>query len=131
MKIISETRAFPIPAITFFENGFESECVLEKGKSVSIAFAEGRYCTSCFKEIISGSSCSECAFANAFNICLKCTGGKCLQYEEGLKANCFGQKYCVYLALFGESVKAGVSRESRFRERLLEQGADFALKVFG
>ena len=132
MKIVCNANFLPIPSLTILdaESRAEERVILERNSLVSISFSEGHYCVSCLKEIISGSECSECAFANAFKICLQCRGDKCLQYEKELLDDCFNKSYCVYLALFGTQVKAGVSKEHRFEQRLLEQGADAGVRAF-
>ena len=103
---------------------------LKKGESVSFALSEESYCTTCKAKLIYGNECPECQFKSAYGICMRCDGKKCIQGEEGIKKNCFEREHCVYLALFGENVKVGVSLETRFEKRLVEQGADFGVKIF-
>ncbi|HIH20101.1 TPA: DUF2797 domain-containing protein [Candidatus Micrarchaeota archaeon] len=132
MKLISSVEFYQVPTLTVKETsrGSEEKIPLGKNSQISLDFAEGHYCVSCFNGVISGSECYECGIANAWNICMDCPGDKCLQYDKNLRDRCFGGKYCVYLALFGDNVKAGVSIEARLQQRLLEQGADWGVKVF-
>ena len=132
MKLVRRITSAPQPALDILdsESGTSEQLLLKKGDALSFHLSEQHYCVSCFKEIISGSECYECGIANTWKICLQCDGHKCLQYDENLLEACFGGKYCVYLALFGENVKAGVSREDRLEQRLAEQGADWGVKVF-
>lgn len=96
---------------------------------IDIHVMPGRYCVGkiqpkkfsyCFNKVNYGYQCYMCFRSNAFNLCAKCTGEKCL----------LNRKICgphvVYLTTFANTIKVGVTSAQRFPERIIEQGADFA-----
>lgn len=72
--------------------------------------------------------CYECYIRDRFFPCLKCSGATCAADAE-IAQICQQNEYVVYLALFGSTVKVGVSRFDRLTERLAEQGADLGAIV--
>lgn len=69
----------------------------------------------------SHSKCEECHRLDYHSLCSICNGSKCLLEEE----RCV-MPYVVYLALFGNVLKVGVSKSSRYPKRTIEQGADYS-----
>ena len=118
------------PAFILETDGTQEKITLEKGMQAFFPMGVETHCLQCGKQTVSSSECYECKAKNAFGICLGCEGKKCLQYDGFLKKKCFENDYCVYLALFGKTIKAGVSLEKRLEKRLFEQGADLGVKIF-
>ena len=71
--------------------------------------------------------CKSCMFHDNFFMCMRCTGDKCL--NEKRRDKCKKEKYFVYISIFDSLAKVGISQSFRLRQRLVEQGADFAAKV--
>ncbi|MBI4360930.1 DUF2797 domain-containing protein [Candidatus Micrarchaeota archaeon] len=117
----------------------EKTQLLEKGSAVDLALHPEVHCLGysrsgqrhvCPETRIGRKQCSSCAKEDDFLVCLRCDGATCLQFNSQLKDDCFGKEYSVYLASFGQTVKAGISKTSRLEKRWVEQGADFALEAF-
>lgn len=72
----------------------------------------------------SHSKCEECHRLDYHSLCSICNGSKCLLEEE----RCV-MPYVVYLALFGNVLKVGVSKSSRYPKRTIEQGADYSMII--
>ncbi len=116
------------------------QILLSKGETINLALSPEVYCLgytregtrhACPKKATGKKQCSFCSKEDDFLVCLRCDGATCLQFTDGLKNDCFGKDYCVYLASFGQQVKAGVSKTERVQKRWVEQGADYAARVFG
>ncbi|MBI5225617.1 DUF2797 domain-containing protein [Candidatus Micrarchaeota archaeon] len=116
------------------------EILFVTGESVSLALSPEVYCLgfgrdgkryTCAKKSTGRKQCATCQKEDDFLVCLRCDGATCLQFTPQIKDDCFGKDYSVYLASFGETVKAGVTKTQRVQKRWVEQGADFACKVFG
>lgn len=112
---------------------------LEKGSSVNWTLHPDVYCLGyarnserhpCSNNRTGRKQCSSCAKQDDFLVCLRCDGATCLQFTDSLKDDCFGNQYSVYLASFGQTIKAGISKTERLQKRWVEQGADFAVEVF-
>ncbi|HLD75522.1 MAG TPA: DUF2797 domain-containing protein [Candidatus Norongarragalinales archaeon] len=117
----------------------KKEYRLEKGENIQIALSEELHCTGysrnkehhpCPKNSKGKKQCIHCSKEDDWLACLRCDGSTCLQFNPDLKDDCFGQEYAVYLASFGQNVKAGISKKERVQKRWIEQGADFACIVF-
>ncbi len=116
------------------------DIVLSKGQTINLALSPETHCLgytrngvrhACPKKATGKKQCGFCAKEDDFLVCLRCDGATCLQFTDGLKDDCFGKDYSVYLASFGTQVKAGVSKTERLQKRWVEQGADYAARVFG
>lgn len=70
--------------------------------------------------------CQECQMMDDFFRCIKCNG---ICYNEKQRKFCEEGNYFVYLAAFDSLLKVGITSEHRFFERLIEQGADFGVKL--
>jgi len=126
-----------------------SEVVFGAGETLSIKVEGGRFCTGysritrdytgpdSWKErvpcptsskIESGSQCKACRANDAATPCARCTGGSCTAHPNVRNA-CERSEAYVYLAVFGDRVKAGVSQGRRVEKRWVEQGADAARRV--
>jgi len=72
---------------------------------------------------------NQCSFCKKRDVLNVYTDGDFTFYPE-LKEILSKETYVLYLAQFGESItKVGISRKSRYTERWIEQGADFATIV--
>ncbi len=112
---------------------------LAPGETIDLPLSPDTFCLGfgrdgarhpCTKKATGRKQCSSCAKEDDFLVCLRCDGATCLQFTPALKDACFGGDYSVYLAAFGENVKAGISRTARLEKRWVEQGADYAAHVF-
>ncbi|MBI5036579.1 DUF2797 domain-containing protein [Candidatus Micrarchaeota archaeon] len=117
----------------------EKDIQLLKGTEVSLALSTETYCTgytkssephACPKQSKGKKQCFSCSQNDEWLPCLKCDGSTCLQFSDGIKDDCLGGKYSVYLASFGDKVKAGISKADRIEKRWVEQGADYACIIF-
>lgn len=115
------------------------EYVLRPGETVNLALSPDVYCLGygregqrhpCGKKATGRKQCATCQKEDDFLVCLRCDGATCLQFTPQLKDDCFGKDYSVYLASFGDKVKAGVTKSARVQKRWVEQGADYAVRVF-
>ncbi|MBI2445961.1 DUF2797 domain-containing protein [Candidatus Micrarchaeota archaeon] len=115
------------------------DIVLSNGATVNLALSTDVYCLGytqqgarhdCPKKATGKKQCATCAKEDDFLSCLRCDGATCLQFTPQWKEDCFGKDYTVYLASFGDKVKAGVTQTARVRKRWVEQGADYAVRVF-
>lgn len=70
--------------------------------------------------------CYECQQNDEFFRCIKCSGN-CI--NENQRENCIKSTYNVYLAVFDSLLKVGISVNFRLLQRLVEQGADFGVKL--
>lgn len=70
--------------------------------------------------------CTSCMEKDDYFSCISCRG-ECMNPKQ--RMSCMKNIYNIYLACFGEHVKVGISIGFRLRERLIEQGADFAAKI--
>jgi len=87
----------------------------------------GSFYYKCDKRPAAGEiRCKTCSLSDEWFACVKCRG-ECINQKK--RAGCETTPYILYLAAFGERVKIGVSNQFRFFERILEQGADFAVKI--
>ena len=123
--------------------------VLERDGGVSFKIGKGRFCVGhsrvtmdyttvdswkkripCFTSSLadSGSQCRACAASDASQPCARCTGESCSAHPS-VKEKCEHSEAYVYLAVFGDRVKAGVSQGRRVEKRWIEQGADAARRV--
>ena len=130
-------------------DGEPGEVALTKGKNISFRLGKGRFCvglsritrdystTDSWKARIqcptsslakSGNQCRSCAAGDTSRTCARCTGETCNAYPS-VKEVCERNEAFVYLAVFGERVKAGVSQGRRVEKRWIEQGADAARRV--
>ncbi len=130
-------------------DGEPGDVTLDRGKAVSFKMGKGRYCvghsrvtrdyttTDSWKERVpcptssladSGSQCRSCTLNDASSPCARCTGDTCTAHPS-VKEKCEASEAFVYLAVFGDRVKAGVSQGRRVEKRWIEQGADAARRV--
>jgi len=114
--------------------------VLKPGEEVNLALSPDVYCLgygregrrhACANKAKGRKQCAACQKEDDFLVCLRCDGATCLQFTPEIKDDCFGKDYSVYLASFGDKVKAGVTKTARVQKRWVEQGADYAARVFG
>ncbi|MFH0817379.1 MAG: DUF2797 domain-containing protein [Candidatus Micrarchaeota archaeon] len=127
MRHIISFYSHKTPKMVIREENEASELELTGPISFDLSF--NRYCVGytrfdkrypCPDEALSDSN--QCPHCRRLEIsCASCRGDVCL----------FGHSECalgghyIYLASFGELVKAGVTKKERIHERLIEQGADF------
>ena len=78
-------------------------------------------------KIRKGKQCDYCKSLDTSLPCARCTGEKCLLKER--REMCKKEKFAIYLATFGDMLKVGISHEKRLKQRLVEQGCDFAAKI--
>jgi len=110
-------------------SGFET-LKLSPGRSFSFELVNERRCTGyapapgerapCpeFREISSGSQCSECRGKDIYS-----------DYVRGDEQADLEGDFSVYLAQISEKVKVGVTRSEKIPERWIEQGADYGVEV--
>lgn len=127
--------------IGFYSHGIPKVVIREKEvaeleliDSVSLELSFNRYCIGytridkdypCPDEAMSDSA--QCGHCRKLELsCASCKGDEC---RLGLGKECMLGEHYVYLASFGEFVKAGVTKKERINERLIEQGADFGVVV--
>ena len=110
---------------------------LKKGKEISFKVLDRKFCIGyrdldkwvfCGKEINSGLRCKECLKNDILIPCLSCDGTICRGFPK-LREICETGIYYIYLTSFGDHLKVGVVRETRFPKRWIEQGADFGTRV--
>jgi hypothetical protein len=131
MKHIIGFYSHKTPKIVIREKDSIEE--LELAGKISLELSFNRYCVGyarfdksypCPHEALSDSS--QCPHCRKLELsCAACRGDECL---FGHRECMLGEHY-VYLASFGELVKAGVTKSERINERLIEQGADFGVVV--
>ncbi len=131
MKHIISFYSHRIPKMVIRENNDTSE--LELASHVSFELSFNRYCTGytrfdksypCPDEALSDSG--KCPHCRKLELsCAACRGDECLFGHS----ECLLGEHLIYLASFGELVKAGVTKKERINERLVEQGADFGVVV--
>jgi len=130
-------------------DGEPKELALDRGGRVSFRVGKGRFCVGrsritrdystmdSWKERIpcpthspvdSGTQCKSCAINDASRPCARCTGETC-NAEQSVREKCESSEAFVYLALFGDRLKAGVSQGRRVEKRWIEQGADAARRI--
>lgn len=90
-------------------------------------FLNGRHFPCPDRQRTSGTMCDACRHNDDFFLCVQCTGDGCVNHKQ--RHACEKEDYVIYLASFDSLLKVGISRESRFYERLIEQGADFGTKI--
>jgi len=78
-------------------------------------------------KIRKGKQCDYCKSLDTSLPCARCTGEKCLLKER--REICKNERFAIYLATFGDVLKVGISHEKRLKQRLVEQGCDFAAKI--
>jgi hypothetical protein len=71
--------------------------------------------------------CDGCKAKDDFYLCIECDGSDCKNHKQ--RPSCEKEGYVMYLASFDTLLKVGISRDARFYERLIEQGADFGTKI--
>ncbi|MEM7827932.1 MAG: DUF2797 domain-containing protein [Candidatus Aenigmatarchaeota archaeon] len=76
--------------------------------------------------VVKGYQCETCKQMDENLPCMKCTG-ICKNLIK--RKECMDTEYFIYLAVFGPLLKVGISRGSRLKHRLIEQGADFGVKI--
>ncbi len=106
---------------------------LELSGNIGFELSFNRYCIGykrfskdhlCPQEALSDSGqCPHCRKRELS--CAACRGDECL---FGKKECMLGEHY-IYLASFGELVKAGVTKKERIMDRWIEQGADFGVII--
>ena len=109
--------------------GFE-RMSLSPGRSFSFEIGNERRCTgyapepgervACpeFREISSGSQCSECRGKDIYS-----------GYVRGDQQTDLDGDFSVYMAQISDSVKVGVTRSEKIPKRWIEQGADFGAEI--
>ena len=101
---------------------------LKIGKKKCIgSFVKGNHnpCTNYLET--NDSFCGSCAIADDYNMCIRCTGDKCINEKQ--RNSCKKNSYFIYLAAFDNVLKVGISLDRRIMERLIEQGADMGAKI--
>jgi hypothetical protein len=131
MKHLISFYSHKKPKLVIRENNETSE--LELAGNVSFELSFNRYCVGytrfdksypCPDEAVSDSG--KCPHCRKLELsCASCRGDECLYGHR----ECLLGEHVVYLASFGELVKAGVTKKERVNERLIEQGADFGVVV--
>lgn len=74
-----------------------------------------------------GSKCKTCKELDEYFKCVQCDGSKCLNAMK--RESCRKDNFFIYLVAFNSLLKVGITRNFRFRLRVIEQGADFAAKI--
>lgn len=130
--------------IGFKWQNFEPKLIFDNDKSLplfnqKLSFRIGkRFCVGYFKngvrhpcperrEVTHGYQCEICRRLDDSLPCVQCVGF-CRNLKK--RAECMRQTYYIYLATFGDILKVGISNEARLKQRLVEQGADFGVKLF-
>jgi len=110
------------------KQGFEKRG-LQPGRDISLEVSNNRRCTGyapapgeraqCpeFREINSGSQCSECRGKDIYS-----------DYVRGSRNSLDGD-FSVYYAQIGDEFKVGVTRSENVPKRWIEQGADYAVEI--
>lgn len=135
--------------VKLMTDGDPGEIVLDKDRSISFRIGRGRFCIGhsrvtrdystmdSWKERVpcptssmadSGNQCRACAANDASGPCARCTGETCVAHSSVREACERGDAF-VYLAVFGDRIKAGVSQGRRVEKRWIEQGADAARRI--
>ena len=137
----------PIRIINLFWRNYEPHLMLADDKkefsiplmNQDIKFKLGnRYCIGYFKDetrvpcpkqakVKDSYQCELCMSLDEHLKCASCTGERCLLKKR--REICKKEEYSIYLAIFGDILKVGISKEPRLRLRLIEQGCDFAAKI--
>jgi hypothetical protein len=111
------------------EDGFE-QILLREGRELDFEILDRRRCTGyllgigervpCpeFREIESGSQCSECRGKDVYSDYISGNGSPNVEAD-----------FSVYLAQCGSEIKVGVTRTQRLMNRWIEQGADYAAEI--
>ncbi|MBI2583545.1 MAG: DUF2797 domain-containing protein [Candidatus Aenigmarchaeota archaeon] len=101
---------------------------MQVGERFCSGYFQGAYHYACSNKPESGEYlCSSCAKKDEWLPCVKCRGS-CINHQK--REGCETADYIIYMAAFGNRTKVGVSRKYRFFPRILEQGADFAARLF-
>lgn len=110
-------------------NGFD-RLNLATDRSLSLEVTDDRRCTgyapekgertNCpeFREISSGSQCSECRAKDIYS-----------DYVRGDSQTDLEGEFSVYVAQISDRVKVGVTRTGNVRKRWVEQGADYGAEI--
>jgi hypothetical protein len=135
--------------VKLLTDGDPADIVLERRKSITFRVGKGRFCVGhsqvtrdystmdSWKEHVScptssladsGNQCKSCAANDASGPCVRCTGETCSAHSSVREACEQGEAF-VYLAVFSDRVKAGVSQGRRVEKRWIEQGADAARRI--
>lgn len=128
------------------EENYEPELIIKNGNENivipliynSLRFSIGeRYCIGYTKNNIHFDCPNNNKVENSFqcDICKKlddtlpCTSciGACKNFEK--RKECMEKDFAIYIALFGNLLKVGISQELRLKHRLIEQGADFGAVI--
>ena len=75
-----------------------------------------------------GPQCPSCIARDTTAPCLRCRGETCTS-SDPVRENCEKLQAYVYLAVFGGKLKVGVTQETRYVTRWVEQGADAAFRI--
>lgn len=78
--------------------------------------------------IDTGVQCNKCKHRDLLFPCMICDGSECLNVKS-IWNSCEVTRTSVYIAIFGDTMKVGVSKKDRLMKRWLEQGADHASEV--
>ncbi|MBI4019253.1 MAG: DUF2797 domain-containing protein [Candidatus Aenigmarchaeota archaeon] len=107
---------------------FEEELRFVAGRKRCTGYSRNGKRIECPESAEAGESkCGNCMLRDNFFMCIKCTGNECL--NPARREECRKEKYFIYLSAFDSLLKVGISQSYRLRERLVEQGADFAAKI--
>ena len=122
------------PKLKIFENNeiryiglFDLEFRWRVGRRKCIGYWNGKYVPCPTGETVRGTRCESCKRMDKFFYCLKCDGSECLNPKR--RDECKEEEYVVYITVFGDILKVGISQTFRKTTRWLEQGADFAAEV--
>ncbi len=130
--------------ISFKWKNFEPIIVFDDGRKLPLFdqylhFKLGkRYCIGYYKngkrhpcpennEVRHGYQCELCKRLDENLPCVQCVG---ICRNPKRRPKCMKETYYLYLAVFGSMLKVGISIEHRIRQRLVEQGADFGVRLF-
>ncbi len=101
---------------------------IKLGKKYCIGYWIGGKHYSCPKKLQTDELfCDECRKKDDYFSCIKCSGSVC--FNKSKRQECMQNEYYVYLAAFDSFLKVGISYKYRLLERLVEQGADFGVRV--
>lgn len=124
------------------DDNYEPELVIKNGNENivipliynSLSFSIGdRYCIGYTKNNMHFDCPKNNRVENSFQceICKKlddtlpCTSCVGICRNFGKRQECMEKEFGIYIALFGNLLKVGISQELRIKHRLIEQGADF------
>jgi hypothetical protein len=107
---------------------FDKELDIVIGKRICTGYMKNKKKIECPDKLeVNDWKCNSCKLRDIFFMCMPCTGETCLNKKR--RNACKKESYFIYLSVFGTLTKVGISQSYRLKQRLVEQGADFAAKI--